>query len=111
MLDGRLRHLPGGVEEYLRLRRRAEAAATPPPPAATSAPRGGTDSARSRQDRKEVARLERQIERLTDREGELERAMVEAATDPARLLLLAEEHAQVVVEREALEERWLELAD
>lgn len=111
VLDGRLRHLPGGVEEYLRLRRRAEAAATPPPPAATSAPRGGTDSARSRQDRKEVARLERQIERLTDREGELERAMVEAATDPARLLLLAEEHAQVVVEREALEERWLELAD
>ena len=37
--------------------------------------------------------------------------MVEAATEPARLVPLSAEHAEVVAERERLEERWLEVAD
>ena len=125
VLEGRLRHLPGGVDEYLRLRRReareaaggpdavvtatAAAPAAAPAPASPSGPASG--SAQDRQDRKEVVRLERQIERLTTRQADLERQMVEAATDPDRLLSLSSEHTQVVAERDRLEERWLELVD
>ena len=121
VLDGRLRHLPGGVDEYLRLRRAEAATSVGAPvgaptaptaaPASPSAPSSGRSAAQERQDRKEVARLERQIERLSAREAELEQAMVEAATEPARLVPLAAEHAEVVAEREDLEERWVELAD
>lgn len=128
VLDGRLRHLPGGVDEYLRLRRREAAEASGGPDAVATATAGGTPggvassttgsgpsrsagSAQDRQDRKEVARLERQIERLTAREADLERQMVEAAAEPDRLLALLSEHAEVVADRDRLEERWLELAD
>lgn len=128
VLDGRLRHLPGGVDEYLRLRRREAAEASGGPDAVATATAGGTSggvassttgsgpsrsagSAQDRQDRKEVARLERQIERLTAREADLERQMVEAAAEPDRLLALSSEHAEVVADRDRLEERWLELAD
>ncbi|KQO41943.1 ABC-F family ATP-binding cassette domain-containing protein [Aeromicrobium sp. Leaf245] len=128
VLDGRLRHLPGGVDEYLRLRRREAAEASGGPDAVATATAGGTPggvassttgsgpsrsagSAQDRQDRKEVARLERQIERLTAREADLERQMVEAAAEPDRLLALSSEHAEVLADRDRLEERWLELAD
>ncbi|KQP77295.1 ABC transporter ATP-binding protein [Aeromicrobium sp. Leaf289] len=125
VLDGRLRHLPGGVDEYLRLRRReasggpdavatATAGGTPGGVASSttgSGPSRSAGSAQDRQDRKEVARLERQIERLTAREADLERQMVEAAAEPDRLLALSSEHAEVVADRDRLEERWLELAD
>ncbi|MDR6120378.1 ATP-binding cassette subfamily F protein uup [Aeromicrobium sp. SORGH_AS981] len=117
VLDGRLRHLPGGVDEYLRLRRSADPAGpdVPAPAAAASpaVPAGspGSGSAQDRQARKEAARLERQIERLSAQEADLERRMVEAATEPARLVPLSAEHAEVVAERERLEERWLEVAD
>lgn len=115
VLDGRLRHLPGGVDEYLRLRRAAEepagagAAASQPVVATAATSTGG--AAQDRQARKEAARLERQIERLSAQEADLERQMVEAATEPARLVPLSREHAEVVAERERLEERWLEVAD
>jgi ATPase subunit of ABC transporter with duplicated ATPase domains len=115
VLDGRLRHLPGGVEEYLRLRRAAEQAETGP--AATADLVAVTDAgpatgaAEQRRARKEAARLERLIERLAEREAGLERQMVEAATDPARLVTLSGEHAAVVAEREELEERWLAVAE
>lgn len=112
VLDGRFRHLPGGVDEYLRLR--AAAARTPLPtrasPAATPAAPAASptvSSADQRQARKDAARLERQIEKLTAREAELEAAMVEHATDPARLTTLAAEHTEVVAERELAETAWL----
>lgn len=128
VLDGRLRHLPGGVDEYLRLRRREATEASGGPDAVATATAGGTSgavaasttgpapsraagSAQARQDRKEVTRLERQIERLSAREADLERQMVEAAAEPDRLLALSSEHAEVVADRDRLEERWLELAD
>ncbi len=116
VMDGRLRHLPGGVDEYLRLRRAAAdaapaAATRPTSSVSTPAPSSGGGSAEQRQARKEAARLERQIEKVTEREADLERQMVEAATDPSRLVPLSAEHAAVVAEREALEERWLAVAE
>jgi ATPase subunit of ABC transporter with duplicated ATPase domains len=108
VLDGRLRHLPGGVDEYLRLRaseRSFRQAQRPEvePAETTSA------SKRQRQDRKEIDRLERQIEKLSAREAELEKQMVEAATDPESLVPLDAEHREVVARREEAEDAWLSL--
>ena len=112
VLDGRLRHLPGGVEEYLRLRageqesrwaqRRAQRPVAAPDPTPS-------DSAQERRDRKEVARLERQIEKLSAREAELEKQMVEAATDPESLIPLDAELREIVAKREQAEDAWLAL--
>ena len=105
VLDGRLRHLPGGVEEYLRLRAAQEASPRPAAePVATT-----SDAKQQRQDRKDVDRLERQIEKLSAREAELEKQMVEAATDPERLMPLDEEHRDVVARRQQAEDAWLAL--
>jgi ATPase subunit of ABC transporter with duplicated ATPase domains len=105
VLDGRLRHLPGGVDEYLRLR--AAQGAAPRPAAAPV--ETTSDAKKQRQDRKEVDRLERQIEKLSAREAELEKQMVEAATDPESLVPLDAEHREVVARREEAEDAWLAL--
>ena len=105
ILDGRLRHLPGGVEEYLRLRTAGQEHVEPAEPRQASA----STSARQRQDRKAIDRLERQIEKLSAREADLEKRMVEAATDPTRLVELDAEHREVVAQREEAEDAWLNL--
>jgi ATPase subunit of ABC transporter with duplicated ATPase domains len=105
VLDGRLRHLPGGVDEYLRLRAAQEASPRPDvAPVQTT-----SDAKKQRQDRKEIDRLERQIEKLSAREAELEKLMVEAATDPESLVPLDAEHRDVVARREQAEDAWLAL--
>ena len=105
VLDGRLRHLPGGVDEYLRLRAAQESAPRPVVELVETA----SDAKRQRRDRKEVDRLERQIEKLSAREAELEKQMVEAATDPEGLVPLDAEHRDVVAQRERAEDAWLAL--
>jgi ATPase subunit of ABC transporter with duplicated ATPase domains len=109
VLDGGLRHLPGGVEEYLRLRSLSRDLATAPAPAPASA-RPATSSAVQRQARKDVERLERQLAKVGEREAALEGQMVEHATDAHRLGQLAKDHADVVAEREELEAAWLDAA-
>jgi ATP-binding cassette subfamily F protein uup len=103
--DGGIRHLPGGIEQYLELRRSASAQAPAPPRVAASAPKAGTVL---RTARKEVARLERELDRLADREAALHAAMAESATDHVRLRELQEELAAVGTEREQLEAAWME---
>ena len=105
VLDGRLRHLPGGVDEYLRLRAAQESLPGPDVEPVQAA----SDAKMQRQNRKEVDRLERQIEKLSAREAELEKLMVEAATDPESLLPLDAEHREVVARREQAEDAWLAL--
>ncbi|MBF6131552.1 ABC-F family ATP-binding cassette domain-containing protein [Nocardia otitidiscaviarum] len=112
--DGKLTNLPGGIEEYLRKRAALiEARNAPAKPAAaqanTAAPT--TDSAAYRAARKELAKLERSIEKLTEREQKLHTALAAAATDPDQLITLGGELKQVQAEKDAAEERWLELAD
>lgn len=111
--DGRVRDLPGGVEEYLRLREAVPVAGGSASPAASpsAAAPAGPSSAQVRAARKEVARLERAVDRLTRREGELHAEMAEAATDHTRVLALDAELRSVVAEREAAEEAWLEAAE
>ncbi|MCL3837532.1 ABC-F family ATP-binding cassette domain-containing protein [Aeromicrobium duanguangcaii] len=113
VLDSHLRHLPGGVEEYLRLRAAgpipahapASVPTAPQPQAATQ--RGGQAE---RQAKKDVVRLERQIEKLTAQIADLERAMVEASTEPDRLMTLDAERRPLVEELERTEEAWLEVS-
>ncbi|MBV9922993.1 MAG: ABC-F family ATP-binding cassette domain-containing protein, partial [Pseudonocardia sp.] len=114
--DGKITHLPGGIEEYLR--RRAGAAATGG--LGTARPTGGAGSratpqrpagADQRAARKEAARLERRMEALAAQEKTLHEQMVEAATDPDRLLALDAELRAVVAEREDAEVGWLAAAE
>ena len=104
--DGGLRHLPGGVEEYLE-RRRAEAGPERPAAPQVKAVAAG---AVVRAARKEVQRLERALDRLGGREAALHEEMAAHATDHARLRTLQAELDSLLAERAALEEAWLEHA-
>jgi ATP-binding cassette subfamily F protein uup len=101
--DKRLSFLPGGVDEYLDLGRSTsvsyEKAAAP-----TSA------AAAERLGRKELQRLERQIERLTAREASLSEQLAAHATDYEKLTALGAELRQAQTEKAGLEERWLDVA-
>ncbi len=116
--DGRLRDLPGGVEEYLRLRRQAavQAAAVPSehstqPAAPAPAPGAGVNPAELREARKVMSRVEKQLSRLADREDRVHTQMAAAATDHERVLGLNRELREIVDERETLELQWLAAAE
>jgi ATP-binding cassette subfamily F protein uup len=107
--DGGVRHLPGGIEQYLALRRAA--AAEPAPPRPTARTGGAPAGAVLRAARKEAARLERALERLTERERALHADMAASATDHARLRELQAQLDAVAAEREDAEAAWLEAAE
>jgi ATP-binding cassette subfamily F protein uup len=129
--DGRLSALPGGVEEYLARRQRTAAAAPAVPrPGASrpelsrselSRPEARSDqpageppapaAARARAAKKELARLERQIGRLEQREATLHAELAAHATDYLRVGALDAELRAVRAEREAAETAWLELSE
>ncbi|MGW4370666.1 ABC-F family ATP-binding cassette domain-containing protein [Nocardia takedensis] len=107
--DGKLTNLPGGIDEYLT--KRAAAQQTQARSAVAPAETRTGDSAAYRAARKELAKLERAIAKLDEREAKLHAALAEAATEPDRLVTLGAELKQVRAEKETAEERWLELAD
>jgi ABC transport system ATP-binding/permease protein len=107
MGDGGIRHLPGGIEQYLEVREAAGVAAAAP----ASAPRKVGAGGAARDARKEIARLERALDRLTARETELHEAMAAAATDFDRLRELQGELSALAGEREELEGAWLEASE
>jgi ABC transport system ATP-binding/permease protein len=118
--DGRVSALPGSVDDYLervRARRAALAAAPAPGPARPGGPAAAESggglapgSAAERAARKELQRLERQIERTAAREDVLSTELAENATDYEKLTELGAELRTVQAERAGLEERWLEVA-
>jgi ATP-binding cassette subfamily F protein uup len=61
--------------------------------------------------RKDLARLERALEKLTERESALHEQMAAAATDHVRLRELQQQLGQSAAEREELEAQWLEAAE
>ena len=120
--DGRIRELPGGVEQYLELRHEAveagaRKAASDSASADTARPAvaaGGATSASPaelREARKDMARIEKQLTRLGQREEKLHAAMAAAATDHAKVLELNGQLREIVDEREALELEWLAAAE
>src|SRR4051794_32028525 len=108
--DGRIRDLPGGVEEYLALRRAVVAAASAGA-APDAVPEGGRSAGEARAARKELARLERQLSRLADQEHKLHSEMAEKATDHETVLELDARLRALQDERLRLEEEWLEAAE
>jgi ATP-binding cassette subfamily F protein uup len=104
--DGRITHLPGGIEEYL-TRRRPAPAPLPGPPATG----GSTPAADQRAARKELARLERQLERLAGREAALQEQILQRAADPGAFRELDSELRAVLAAKDDLETRWLHVAD
>jgi ATP-binding cassette subfamily F protein uup len=108
--DGRIRDLPGGVEQYLALRRAVVAAASAGA-APDAVPEGGRSAGEARAARKELARLERQLSRLADQEHKLHSEMAEKATDHETVLELDARLRALQDERLRLEEEWLETAE
>jgi ABC transport system ATP-binding/permease protein len=116
LVDSRLAFLPRGVDEYLELRVAGRAskpamAAAAQAGAATTGSTTATSAGELRDAKKELAKLERQLERLTGRESALHHALAEAATDYGRLLELGEELRAVEAAKAELEDRWLEVAE
>jgi ATP-binding cassette subfamily F protein uup len=103
---GGILHLPGGVEAYLELRRAAL-----PPPEPPRAERPPPPGAVARAARKDVARLERALERVGGREAALQADMASSATDHVRLGELQAALEAARAERERLEAEWLEAAE
>jgi ABC transport system ATP-binding/permease protein len=100
--DGSLAALPGGVDEYLARRAASVAEAYDE----RRGRRGDTRAAR-----KELARLERRVETLQKREATLHDELATHATDYAKVAGLDAQLRDVVAQREAAEQAWLELAD
>jgi len=115
ILSGHLRHLPGGVDEYLRLREREKAAGstTSKTDAAASAPAaGGLAGAELRAAQKEVAALERRLEKLEKQIGAARTAL--ADHDQADYVGLGAEMERISgleSERDDVETRWFELTE
>ncbi|RPF19955.1 ABC-F family ATP-binding cassette domain-containing protein [Myceligenerans xiligouense] len=120
--DGRIRDLPGGVEEYLALRRGARAGASD---SATSYGTsgaglrgGGVESsapvrtqAEIRVAKKAISRIERRLERIAEEEAQLHEDMVTQATDFEAVGGLDARLKELATEKGELEMAWLEAAE
>jgi ATPase subunit of ABC transporter with duplicated ATPase domains len=109
ILDGRLRHLPGGIDEYLRLAGRSTvtAAAGPPP-----APAQAMSGAQRRTAEKELAAADRQLARLADRIAAKHLELAEYdQSDHVGLTRLTQELRNLEDEVVTTEGRWLVLSE
>ncbi len=111
VLDGRLRHLPGGIDDYLRLAaHRTSTAATEP-----SAPRvepHGMSGAERRAAEKELAAVDRQLARLAERIKAKHIDMAEHdQSDHVGITRLSQELRALEDEVAATEGRWLGLSE
>ncbi|HTX26086.1 MAG TPA: ABC-F family ATP-binding cassette domain-containing protein [Streptosporangiaceae bacterium] len=110
--DGRVSFLGGGIDEYLDRIRAAQARPAPPAAARPSpaAPAGRLPAAQVRTARKELQRLERQLDRLAARESELTALLAANATDYEKLVSLGADLRAARAEKADVEERWLAVA-
>ncbi|MGW1407350.1 ABC-F family ATP-binding cassette domain-containing protein [Streptomyces sp. NPDC002403] len=113
--DRTLRMLPRGIDEYLERRQRMEETATPsaaPTPAKeTAAPAAALSPQAARAAKKELQKVERQLDKISTRETTLHARIAEHATDFEKVAELDAELRELVSERDELEMRWLELAE
>ncbi|BBJ41488.1 ABC transporter ATP-binding protein [Streptomyces antimycoticus] len=113
--DAALRMLPRGVDEYLERRQRALAAATPAAAPTKQKPDEQVARQRSaaeqRAAKKELQKIERRLDRISEQESDLHTRIAEHATDFAKVAELDTQLRELTGERDDLETRWLELAD
>ena len=101
--DGKVTDLPRGIDQYLEERAIQIEASLPK----ANIEKKISSAAEERQNKKDLIRIERQMEKLDSEIKELEKAQEAAAFD-AEALLKATEALQVAqAKREALEEEWL----
>lgn len=113
ILDGHFRHLPGGVDQYLRLRKEQDSPAASNPSTAghtSSAPK--LSSAELRNTKKEIGSIDRKMEKLSARIDALHVEMAQHdPTDAAGLAGLVKAAAELEKQVEEHEHRWLELTE
>ncbi|WP_097885823.1 ABC-F family ATP-binding cassette domain-containing protein [Streptomyces sp. st140] len=114
--DRALRMLPRGIDEYLERRQKMEEAATPSAAAAPRSPAApaaapAVSAQASRAAKKELQKVERQLDKLSTRETTLHKQIADNATDFEKVAKLDAELRELVTERDELEMRWLELAE
>lgn len=121
ILDGHLRHLPGGVDEYLQLRREQDS--DPAGRSAAAAPgvvkpvNGDSTSAeltgaQRRAIQKEAASIERRLDKLAAEVADLHRRIADHdQSDYEELQRLGDRLRAIADESAELEERWLELSE
>ncbi|MHA6512320.1 ABC-F family ATP-binding cassette domain-containing protein [Tessaracoccus sp. Z1128] len=107
--DGSCALLPGGVEEYLDRRRRAKSTAGQA--ASSAGPAARSDAATERQRKKDLSRIEGQLEKTAAEIDRLHARMADAATDFGQLGDLDKALREAEARYERLEEAWLETAD
>ena len=103
MGDGTLRDLPGGVDEYLRLRAAAEVDETK-----VEVKQTVSSAALARDAKKEIAKIEKQLEKARAQEADLYIAQEEFASDHEKLAEVMQELTIVHARINELEEQWLE---
>ena len=108
--DGKLSYLGGGLEEYLARRAAQEEAESAPGSDAREGSGLGAAGAQ-RAAKKEMQRLERQIDRLAAREEELTVELAASASDYEKLIELGAQLRAIQEEKASLEERWLVVAE
>ena len=107
--DGTCGLLPGGVDEYLARRRAAiSAASESAQPAREKQP---SDAAQERARKKELAKLEGQLDKIEREIARLHEQMAAAATDYERLTALNADLQDAEARRDSIEEAWLEAAE
>jgi ATP-binding cassette subfamily F protein uup len=104
--DKSLRDLPRGVDQYLEQREEALQK-----PDSVTKPKGASSAAEQRQLKKDLVRVERQIQKSKEKIAELGEAQEAAAFDPAGLLKISEEIENQRAELNTREEEWLEITD
>ena len=121
--DGRLRHLTGGVDQYLELRKHSLSASNAGSTKTQETQRSRTSQAESpqaprlagaalRDAEKNLARLNRALEKLATDEAKLHEQMAaHDQSDYARLADLAARQAEFNTKREDLELEWLETSE
>ena len=120
LIDGHVRHCPGGVDEYLSILSKSGATATGTRPGAAAAapqkparqPSDGLSNAERRELKKRFDAVTRKLDKLR---GEPDRLRAEMASAPAddfeKLMALQQELDATLAQTSDLEDEWLELSD
>ena len=109
VIDGHLRHLPGGIDEYLRIAERKESARDT---GKTAQPTTALSGAELRTVQKEISSLERSLAKLAAKVDAKHVALAEHdQSDHVGIGRLTGELRSVEEELAATENRWLELSE
>ena len=112
ILDGHFRHLPGGVDQYLRLRKEQDANTAGNASGSPTANKSGLSNADLRTTKKEIASIDRKMEKLSVRIDALHVEMAEHdQSDFPGLNDFASKVKTLERQVSELEHRWIELSE